>query len=123
MANEIDKLKFNPPRGFNDHDAFPNPIDEEMTREQLQRLHDQTRDYINQVVNLLAEKGANFIKTESGISIGEAVKYMKIPIATVEDLGGVIVGNNLTINHEGKLSAVAEIDESIPNSVIESICK
>lgn len=75
MKNVIDKLKFNPLRGYVDSNAFPNPKDEDAIREQIQRLHNQTRDYINQLVDLIqSDKGASLIGAPDGLSIEEFVQ-------------------------------------------------
>ena len=73
--NNIEKFKFNPPLGFQSEAAFPNPLDEEQTREQLQRLHNQTRDYINQLgAQLNGQSGASSIGTTDGKSVQEVLK-------------------------------------------------
>lgn len=46
----IDKFAFNPTNGFEDSSSFPDPGSEADTREQMMRLHYQTRDYINENV-------------------------------------------------------------------------
>jgi len=45
-------FKFNPENGFNDTTSFPDPLNESQVREQLFRLHTQTRDYINNTLLL-----------------------------------------------------------------------
>ena len=72
--SKIDKFKFNPPQGFTDSNAYPNPVDEENIREQLQRQHNQTRDYINRLIALLEEKGASVIATSDGKTVEQALK-------------------------------------------------
>lgn len=47
---KIEKYKFDPPDGFKDGLGFPNPTSETQVREQLQRLHDQSRDKINEII-------------------------------------------------------------------------
>lgn len=46
----MNKFNFNPANGFMDSTAFPNPTTESATREQFQRIPNQLKDYINQVV-------------------------------------------------------------------------
>lgn len=46
----MEKFEFNPPQGFMDVDAFPDPLNENETREQMQRLHDQLADFVNKIV-------------------------------------------------------------------------
>lgn len=43
----MNNFAFNPPQGFKDSAAYPNPNGEAETREQLMSLHEQTRDFIN----------------------------------------------------------------------------
>lgn len=45
----MEKFNFNPPQGFLDVDAFPDPLNENETREQMQRLHDQLADFVNKI--------------------------------------------------------------------------
>lgn len=45
----MEKFKFNPTNGFRDVDAFPDPLNENETREQMQRLHDQLADFVNMI--------------------------------------------------------------------------
>ena len=69
-VKNIDKFKFNPVRGFADVSAFPNPKDEEQTREQMQRMHNQTRDYINDFITLLqSNNAAASIGVKQGMSL------------------------------------------------------
>ena len=54
----LTKLQFEPEIGLADHTAYPTaPDSEDAAREQLQRPHNQTRDYLNNV--LLAELAQN----------------------------------------------------------------
>lgn len=43
----ITNFSFNPPTGFNDATVYTNPTSGAEARQQLQSLHNQTRDYIN----------------------------------------------------------------------------
>ena len=45
----MEKFKFNPENGFRDVDAFPDPLNENEIREQMQRLHDQLADFVNKI--------------------------------------------------------------------------
>jgi hypothetical protein len=45
----MEHFKFNPPEGFKNVDAFPDPSNELETREQLQRLHDQLADFVRNI--------------------------------------------------------------------------
>lgn len=45
----MEKFNFNPVNGFLDVDAFPDPLNENETREQMQRLHNQLADFVNKI--------------------------------------------------------------------------
>ena len=47
----IEEFKFYPVDGFKNEASFPNPSTEQATREQMQRLHNQTRDKLNEVIS------------------------------------------------------------------------
>jgi hypothetical protein len=47
----LDKFSFTPSDGFNDTSSYPDPASEAETRTQLQSLHTQTRDFINNLVD------------------------------------------------------------------------
>ena len=58
----MDKLNFNPVKGWESEIDFPNYQDEASNREMMNRLHFQTRDFINNLVTLLEScDGANEI--------------------------------------------------------------
>ena len=47
----MDLLTFNPPTGFKDSTAYPNPADEDEARAQLMSLHEQTQAFVNTMSN------------------------------------------------------------------------
>lgn len=49
----MDKFKFNPFDGFKNTSSFPNPANGDAAREQLFKPHEQTRDFLNGVVEKL----------------------------------------------------------------------
>lgn len=74
----IEKFEFTPTTGLLDSGAFPNPQGEENTRQQLQILHNQTRDYINEVIDTINEYNiTNKVTSES-------VKYLRVANGAVE---------------------------------------
>ena len=79
----IDNFAFNPETGFNDSSSFPDPASESETREQLFRLHAQTRDYINNTLTpaLTGTTGAANIKMSDGTTV-EATVNGKIAYGT-----------------------------------------
>ena len=52
----MEKFNFTPRDGYENSSDFPNPQSESETREQIQRLHTQTRDFINGLVDILSGK-------------------------------------------------------------------
>lgn len=74
----INKFEFTPNNGFVDSSAFPNPQGEDVTREQLQRLHDQTRDFINNLIDLM-----NNYDLDHKVS-SLSVKYLRVKDGIVE---------------------------------------
>ena len=64
----MQKLSFIPEDGIRNSVAFPDPSSENETREQMQRLHDQTKVFINNFIDLMGASGANEI---GNIAIGD----------------------------------------------------
>lgn len=61
----MEKFNFSPTEGYENSTDFPNPQSESETREQIQRLHSQTRDFINGLISTFNGKdGAKEIGTE-----------------------------------------------------------
>ncbi|MCH4182985.1 MAG: collagen-like protein [Prevotella sp.] len=71
----MEQFEFNPTTGYNDASSFPDPGTESETREQIQNLHDQTRDYINNVLltGITGTSGAANIGTASGQTVQAAL--------------------------------------------------
>jgi len=66
-------------------------------------------------VNFIPESGISIAAVTSGTD--KSIRFGLVP-ATTTTLGGIIVGNNLTITTSGLLSAViGNIDGGVPNSV------
>ena len=123
MSN-IEKFKFNPPVGFNDSNAYPNPVDEESVREQLQRPHNQTRDYINRLTTLLEEKGASFIVTSDGKTIEQALKEIAEAqvVSNYNDLSNKPSINGFELNGNASLDDLG-LTDAIERSTAEAITK
>lgn len=64
----MEKFNFNPPDGFRDGSAYPNPTNETDTREQMQRPLDQLKDFINEAFDLYQVKGFR-------INVDGAIEY------------------------------------------------
>lgn len=74
----INKFEFNPVNGLLNTSEFPNPQGEETTREMLNRLHIQTRDFINALVETI-----NLYNIENKVT-SESVKYLRVHEGIVE---------------------------------------
>ena len=72
------KFEFKPVNGYMDSAAFPNPQGEETTREMLQRLHNQTRDFINELIDAI-----NAYNIENKVT-SESVKYLRVADGNVQ---------------------------------------
>lgn len=127
MSN-IEKFKFNPPLGFTDSNAYPDPVDEENVREMMQRPHNQTRDYINRLTTLLETKGASFIVTSDGKTIEQALKEIDEAqgVSNYEDLSnkpsinGVELSGDASLNDLGLTLAIEESTEQALTAAKES---
>lgn len=73
----ISQFAFNPPNGWRDHTRFPTyEPDEVQVRDDMQELHDQTRDFINNVVDQL-----NTDKVSQAVlhpETGAGLKYIRL---------------------------------------------
>ncbi len=74
------EFQFNPTDGYLNTAEFPNPPSEADTREQIQELHSQTRDFINGLVALL--NGTSGAK-EIGSEVIESLIVDGLPAANV----------------------------------------
>ena len=127
MSN-IEKFKFNPPLGFNDSNAYPDPVDEENVREMMQRQHNQTRDYINRLTTLLETKGASFIVTSDGKTIEQALKEIAEAqgVSDYKDLSnkpsinGVELSGDVSLDDLGLTLAIEESTEQALTAAKES---
>ncbi len=77
------KHEFNPKDGYASQASFPNPVNETDTREQIQRLHSQTRDYINDTLikTLNSSQGAK----EIGAEAVEGLIFNSSPATNVDE--------------------------------------
>ena len=74
----ITELEFNPATGLNDSSVFPDPASEQETREQLQELHDQTRDYINNtLIPEITTEAAGLIELSDGSTVQQAIDSLE----------------------------------------------
>ena len=60
----LNEFKFDPETGFKDASAFPDPTNETETRAQLMVLHEQTRNFINSLINTLNSNGGGDLSTD-----------------------------------------------------------
>ena len=78
----ISPFAFDPPTGWNDPDVFPTYEASEMkVRADLQKLHDQTRDYIN---GLVSEVNVDVLKVSTTVNaVPKTVYNQKITASHV----------------------------------------
>jgi hypothetical protein len=50
----MDRFSFKPDKGFEDASSFPDPGSESAAREQLMRLHNQMKDYVNSMADVVS---------------------------------------------------------------------
>jgi hypothetical protein len=50
----MDRFSFTPDKGFEDASSFPDPGSESAAREQLMRLHNQMKDYVNSMADVVS---------------------------------------------------------------------
>ena len=78
--NKLEKFSFNPSEGYMNANAYPDPTNETETRTQLQSLHNQTKNFINALVDKLnSPNGAdNITITIDGVqySVQEVVQML-----------------------------------------------
>ena len=60
----LNEFNFDPETGFKDASAFPDPTNETETRNQLMILHEQTRNFINSLINTLNNSGGGDLSTD-----------------------------------------------------------
>ena len=83
MSDIINKFEFDPVQGFENTVAFPDPTNEAEVREQLMRLHNQLKSYVNQLAVILNEDTTKLNGIEAG-----ANKYVHPEYETVEEVIG-----------------------------------
>lgn len=50
----MDRFSFTPDKGFEDASSFPDPGSESAAREQLMRLHNQMKEYVNSMADVVS---------------------------------------------------------------------
>lgn len=106
----LTKLQFEPETGLADHTAYLTaPDSEDAAREQLQRPHNQTRDYLNDVLLAeLQESGASELGAGplyEGDTAGSVMEKLLALRGAIDDivLGGVPDGSITTEKLSGDL--------------------
>lgn len=96
----MNKMQFNPATGFKDGSAYPNPNNATQTREQLQSLHDQTKNFINNMVDTLnGEDGYKEIGTPDGTLDQVMVQSSNIKKIRVNDDGALEYSEDGSVFH------------------------
>lgn len=89
----MDEFKFDPIDGFKNASSFPNPANGDAAREQLQRLHDQTRNYLNNMVEKLNSTAGS---DEVGLEIVDDERFTGLKFV------GAVFKKFLSLFDEGK---------------------
>ena len=101
----ISSFAFDPPTGWNDSTRFPTYEGSEVqVREDMQELHDQTRDYINSLVTTLNDLNAEDVLDKAVLSQPAwGIRYLKV--GTGDALYRSINGNTWSIIGAGRITA------------------
>ena len=81
----MDQFAFNPTNGLADTTAFPNPTSEADTRNQLNELHIQTRDFINLMVTQINTMNTAIESIAGATGSAEAIQQILTAISEVQD--------------------------------------
>jgi len=81
----MDQFAFNPTNGLADATAFPNPTSEADTRNQLNELHIQTRDFINLMVTQINTMNTAIESIAGATGSAEAIQQILTAISEVQD--------------------------------------
>lgn len=73
----MDRFSFTPDKGFEDASSFPDPGSESAAREQLMRLHNQMKDYVNSMADVVSS-------LEISTGDPEAVARIEAAIAEIQ---------------------------------------
>ena len=101
----LNEFNFDPETGFKDASAFPDPSNETETRNQLMILHEQTRNFINSLINTLNNSGGGDLSTDpiDGIEDDEGN-----PITTITGQLQWLLDNKITGGDEIKALRINE---------------
>lgn len=67
------KFSFTPENGFQDGTSFPDPASESETREQMQRIPNQIRDFINSLIDDIENNGGDEIKWDDKTTLKDYI--------------------------------------------------
>ena len=81
----MDQFAFNPTNGLADASAFPNPASESETRNQLNELHIQTRDFINTMVTVINTMSDTIESIAGATGSEQAIATILAAIQTIDD--------------------------------------
>lgn len=73
----MDRFSFTPDKGFEDASSFPDPGSESAAREQLMRLHNQMKEYVNSMADVVSS-------LEISTGDPEAVARIEAAIAEIQ---------------------------------------
>lgn len=108
----MDNFAFTPTEGFRNGTSFPDPSTETEAREQLQRLHDQTRDFINGVVGAVNQNASDIAQNASDID--------SLELVTAQHTSGIAQNaldiDNLEAQHTGDVNTINQKINAIPRA-------
>ena len=73
----MERFSFTPDKGFEDASSFPDPGSESAAREQLMRLHNQMKEYVNSMADVVSS-------LEISTGDPEAVARIEAAIAEIQ---------------------------------------
>lgn len=118
----ISPFAFDPPTGWNDPEVFPTYEASEMkVRSDLQKLHDQTRDYIN---GLVTEVNTDVLKASTTVTSTPKTLYNQkitaghVVIGTEIGTPSAVVGEWTVTTADGSLTIDGELNGSTTLSLI-----
>lgn len=81
----MDQFAFNPTNGLADATVFTNPTSEAETRNQLNELHIQTRNFINTMVTQINSMLSDITALQAAVGDPDAIQEILDAVGEIED--------------------------------------